>query len=334
MSESTTSPDAPFLDILVPTYQRTEALRENLRHLTDVIAGEASEFPPGAIRILVRDNGSTDGTADHVRAFMRENPNSPIVFHANETNVGLERNCVDVLVGATARYVMYVGDDDFIAQGYLRFVLDEIAGQPETALIISGYSFLLPDGTLQPERFESFDVRRYPSSIENVRLLMPLGHQLSGLVFRRQGMADAYLARPDCRNMYPFIYFAGYSAQRGDGVYAPKFQARVSKVAVRHWAYDKSDLLRDVFANYRSLFEGQPWQRFRAQFAFLRRNWGRVGGENIFRLPLAFTQIFFWPGLDGLTRLGLIAVLPFLIVRATLFSIPKAWRAVTEKLRT
>ena len=318
---------APLIDILVPTYQRADDLLKNLNHLADLIRNEAM----GKARVLVRDNGSTDGTADRVRQFIKLNPDLSIHFHANDSNVGLERNCVDVLAGATAFYVMYVGDDDFIAPGYLGFVVREITDHPATTLIVSGYSFLHANGDVTPERHESFDIQRYPSSAKNLRRLMPLGHQLSGLVFRRSGLFEAYSSREECRNMYPFIYFTGYSVQQGQSVYAPVFQTMVSKVAVRHWSYDKSDLLRDVFKNYQSLFDGHPWERFLAQFAFLRRNWGRIGGENIARLPFAFTQIMTWPGLDWLTRIGLVACLPFLIIRATVHSIPKILRVLFRR---
>ena len=315
------------LEIIIPTYQRVEVLLKNLNEISEHLRQEGQ----GRVSVRVRDNASTDNTLERVQSFVAENSDLHWTIESNEQNIGVEPNCLKLLEESDAKYVMYLGDDDFIATGYLKFILDEITARPETTTVISGYSFLHPDGTITPERHESFDIKRYEPSPDSVRRLMPLGHQLSGLVFRRDGLHQAYSSREDCRNMYPFIFFTGFSAERGQSVYAPKFQTIVSKIAVRHWSYDKSDLLRDALKNYQSLFAGRPTERFLAQLTYLRQNWGKLGGENIIRLPFAFSQVIVWQGLDWITRIALIACLPFLIVRATIFSVPKVFRSLIRR---
>lgn len=312
---------SPDIDILIPTFQRENDVMRNLPLLAKLIRSEGGS----RIRVMVRDNASKDNTVQRVHEFITANPDLSVVIDRNETNIGLEANCVEALAAATAPYVMYLGDDDFIPEGYLTFVLNEIDSNRNTAVVISGFCHVLPDGTIEPSRYESFDVLRLRPSPKTVRQLMPLGHQLSGLVLRREGLIDSYLANEDCRNLYPFIHFVGYNCQQGESVYAPKFQVKVTKGAAKHWSYDRSQLMRHILLNYEAIFKGRPVERWRAQFTMLRRNWGRIGGANPTRLPSAFMHVVSWPRLDRLTKAFLYLLLPFLFVRAVASS---TWRAI------
>ncbi len=308
------------LEILIPTYQRAEVLLQNLEALVGLIRSEGN----GEVGIRVRDNASSDGTADLVREFAAKNSDVPWVVEANQENIGGEPNCIALLEASESDYVMYLGDDDFLPKGYLAFVLNEINTNPNTSVILTGFSELLPDGSLLPARFEKFDMLRIKASDQAMERLMPLGHQLSGLMLKRDGVVESYLSHSDSRNMYPFMYFVGYCGRRGDCVYAPKFQVHVSQGATRHWSYDKSALMRDMLVNYELIFSGKPIQRWRAQWFLLKRNWARLGGSSITRLPTAFPHVVFWNRLDWLTRLTLIAISPFLLARATLGSLARS----------
>ena len=301
------------IDVLVPTYQRAEPLKKTLMSLVDLIRSEA----PGRVRVCVRDNKSQDGTLKMLHEFAAKHDDIEWDLASNEENIGGEGNCLELLQCATAPFIMFLGDDDFLPQGYLSFCITETEATPETHVVIPGFSELRSDGSVLCVRKMTSEVSRYSPGYHGAEQLMPLGHQLSGLMFKRANLAASYLDTVVRRNLYPFIYFIGYTSQTGGGVYAPKFQVLVSQGAVRHWNYDRSALLRDMLINYESLFANKPLVRWRLQFALLRRNWARLGGSRISRFPSAFSHIVFWKRLDHLTRVTLILLAPFVLLRAS-----------------
>ncbi|WP_442511230.1 glycosyltransferase family 2 protein [Novipirellula sp. SH528] len=312
------------LEILIPTYQRAEVLLQNLEALVGLIRSEGS----GEVGIRVRDNASSDGTAELVREFAAKNSDVPWVVEANQENIGGEPNCIALLEASESDYVMYLGDDDFLPQGYLAFVLNEINQNPQLNVIITGFSLINEDGSISPGRDEKYKLKSFAAGFAARCKLMPLGHQLSGLVLRREGTLESYLQGVSSRNLYPFIHFIGYNCGKGESLYAPQYQVLISMGAKKYWSYDRSNLLRDVLINYESIFAGKPFARFVGQFAFLRRNWVRIGGDNILRLPDAFCHVVFWRRLDALTRTALLFLFPWLVIRASAYPVLKAFRSV------
>lgn len=240
------------IDILIPTYQRAESLQANLRHLLSRMQTEAVEE---TYRIIVSDNASPDHTESMVRAMMNlvNDGRQVISYHRNETNVGLEANAVQVARLATADYVLWCGDDDFVAEGYLRFVVETLAAHPAVGCIIPGLASLHRDGSIEASRSEEFDVRAFSAGYSSAHALSHLAHQMSGLVFRRAGLLEDYLAREEYRNPYLFIYFTANRLLRNDAFYAPKYRTRVTTFNEKAWGYNSIGLLDQVFKNYLAL---------------------------------------------------------------------------------
>jgi abequosyltransferase len=240
------------IDILIPTFQRADSLLENLEHMLLRMREEGVEEH---FRIIISDNASTDGTEAAVRALMaRANEQRALVsYHRNERNLGLECNAVVVAKLATSEFVLWCGDDDFFADGYLRFIVESIAAHPSLGCVIPGLALLRRDGSLEVGRNEDFEVRHFAAGYSSVHELSHLAHQMSGLLFRRAGLLEEYLARPECRNPYLFIYFASNRLLRHDALYAPKFKTRVTVFNERAWGYNSIGLLDEVFKNYAAL---------------------------------------------------------------------------------
>lgn len=240
------------IDILIPTYQRADSLLENLEHILRRMREEGVE---SHYRIIVSDNASTDHTERVVRALMGriEGSGARISYQRNGENIGLEGNAVRVATLATSDFVLWCGDDDFIAEGYLRFLVDTIRARPFIGCVIPGLASLHRDGSVESSRNEDFDVRSFAPGFASVHELSHLAHQMSGLLFRREGLAEDYLARPEYRNPYLFIYFAANRLLRYETVYAPKFKTRVTVFNEKAWNYNSIGLLDQVFMNYLAL---------------------------------------------------------------------------------
>lgn len=240
------------IDILIPTYQRADALLGNLKHILGRIQEEGVEQH---YRIIVSDNASSDGTQGGVRALMdRVNgPRQLIAYHRNEENIGLEGNVVQVACLANSDFVLWCGDDDFFAEGYLRFLVETLGVRPRVGCVIPGLATLHRDGSVEVGRTESFDMREFAPGYASVYTLSHLAHQMSGLLFKRDGLLEEYLAKPEYRNPYLFIYFAANRLLQYEAVYAPSFATRVTGFNDKAWSYNSIGLLDEVFKSYLAL---------------------------------------------------------------------------------
>ena len=301
-----------MIDILIPTYNREQLLIQNLRLLDELIKEEGLG---GNFRLLVSDNCSQDGTANALEDIRKEIDLEMTVFRQQE-NIGLERNVVFVLEHASSEIIMYLGDDDYLPKGYLSFVVDTIRNDKAASAIVSGVAGFYADGAVKPGRIKSFSTKKYSPGFISALALSHLGHQLSGLVFRREGLVKSYLEAERYRNLYPFIYFLGFNAMRGTSYYAPKYKVMVSQSNTKDWRYDDSGILSEIFRNFHILFPGDPFKRLLlCMRMMLKQGWRlRVGDSPLLALK-AMRHLFSSKDVDPMVKLSLIPLYPFLYAK-------------------
>ena len=111
------------VDLLIPTYNRSKDLSDNLHFL----AGEIRKLPENRkVRIVVSDNCSSDDTEEMINTFIASNPDIEVLSHRNSENIGLEKNMVQVLTLAETDYILWCGDDDVIEENYLTTCFETI----------------------------------------------------------------------------------------------------------------------------------------------------------------------------------------------------------------
>jgi glycosyltransferase involved in cell wall biosynthesis len=64
----------PGVDVVIPAHNEAAMLPATLASLRDQVDGEGRRLPPGAVRVLVVDNESTDGTAEVAARFAARYP--------------------------------------------------------------------------------------------------------------------------------------------------------------------------------------------------------------------------------------------------------------------
>jgi len=303
-----------MIDILIPTYNRAEFLRKNILLLNRLIndSGLQSEF-----RIIISDNCSTDDTPD-VLEHLEKSLNIKIHIFRQNQNIGLEPNALFLLERATSDYVMYVGDDDYLPNEYIEFVVEQ-TNRKNLSCIIPGYSELLPGDVIKPKRNAIFDFKEYTAGFATACKLSHFGHQLSGLVIKREGLYDAYTQDEEHRNIYPFVFFAAYCMLRGSTYYAPKFQVLVSQGNSKDWRYDDSGLLIDIFKNYKIVFPGAPLKAALASIYFAKiQSWRlRIGGNPINTIK-AFSHLIGSREVSPLVKISLFALYPYCYIEKVL----------------
>ena len=103
------------LSIIIPTFNRVDAIMQNVIELTGFIRELKAEK---YVSILISDNCSTDNTFHSLSIFKERNQDILIQIYKQDANIGLEKNALFVLERAESEFVMYLGDDDYISKEY------------------------------------------------------------------------------------------------------------------------------------------------------------------------------------------------------------------------
>jgi len=120
------TPPTCDLTIGIPTFNRShmigKAIASVRNQLTDISAGR--------IELLVSDNASTDDTQTVIAA-LQAHAALPISYYRNETNVGMDRNFDLLFKRGRGRFVWMLGDDDYLLDDAIAFVLQLIDRNPD-----------------------------------------------------------------------------------------------------------------------------------------------------------------------------------------------------------
>lgn len=297
-----------FLDILVPTFNRVEYLGRNLRMLDKQISSLKDK---GIVRVIVSNNASDDNTAQ-VLEFLKCELSCELVTYNQSKNIGLEPNALFLLENSSAEFIMYLGDDDFIPDDYLNFIFETLENEPDVGCIIPGFSGLYPDGKIKPARNASFEIKKYNKGFVSLIKISDYGHQLSGLVTKREGLYEAYTKDCENRNIYPFIFFVSYCIERQNAYYAPRYQVLVSQGNSKDWRYDDSGLLVDVLKNFKIIYPNSQLKRLLLSFAFAsKQSWRLRVGKNPANAITAFLHLMRSKDVDMVFKFSLLGLYPY-----------------------
>lgn len=244
------------LSILIPTYNRSLYLKKNLELLKKYLRlGKLQS----QIEIVVSNNHSPDDTSDLISRFKSENEDIDLKYHLQCKNIGLENNALFVLKESIGDYVMYLGDDDFIEFEYLEGVIEHITNNRKTNTVIPSCVAVDINGNLiYGNRDVHLPNKLYKSGFNNCLENSWRGHQLSGLVFKRNGLYESYIDNK-VSNIYLFIYFTSISCLAGDTYHFTKYPIRITSPGQENkdWGYGKDGLINEIFDNYKKLSVGQ-----------------------------------------------------------------------------
>lgn len=120
-----------ILSICIPTYNRSEYLRECLETVSIAIKNFEEK-----IEIIISDNASSDDTEKVVKKFEENFPG--VIYSKNTENIGAERNFRLVASMSNCEYIWILGDDDKITPDAIGVILKKISSG--TDLIIFNYS--------------------------------------------------------------------------------------------------------------------------------------------------------------------------------------------------
>lgn len=111
-----------LLTICLPTYNRAKYLKMQLERFSSMPQELWQD-----IRIFISDNCSTDNTQSIGNEYSGKE-GVDIVYHRNESNLGMDGNFVTCFKAAKTRYVWLLGDDDTIIIERLPLVVNMLKG--------------------------------------------------------------------------------------------------------------------------------------------------------------------------------------------------------------
>src|ERR1051325_1586927 len=147
-----------MLDILIPTYKRKVDLLNNLYLLKKQITNDKLEH---IVKIIVSDNCSNDGTEETIHNFIISFPEIKLEYYKQNENIGLEKNAVFILSKSVSEYVMFLGDDDMLPEGYINFCVDEIKHDNLLGCIIPGNIDFDPITKKINTRKTNYEIKRF-----------------------------------------------------------------------------------------------------------------------------------------------------------------------------
>lgn len=290
-----------MLTILVPSFNRINILLKNIEMICDQIK---SNNLIDRIKIIISDNASVDGTSKIISDYIKNSVCNLELFVQHE-NIGLERNSIFLLKKATSEYIVFLGDDDFFPEGYLSFVITLISSCRFSAFI-PGMTAQFADGSECQIRNKSFFIKEYKGGFVDILRLSHMGHQMSGVVLRREGLLETYSKFVRYHNIYPFVAFLALSLKVGPVFFVPGLSMLVSQGNVKDWEYDKSGLLREVWKNYRIVFFDCPAKYYLSCLVFSSLQYGRLGvGRGLNSHILAVKELIFDRDLDWFIKISL-----------------------------
>jgi glycosyltransferase involved in cell wall biosynthesis len=256
-----------LLSILIPTYNRSEYLEKNLKQMIATI--QVNGFTD-KVDILVSNNCSEDQTEAVLDQYRSE-----ITSFRQEKNIGLESNALFLLKSAVGKYVMYLGDDDFLDENYLPAVLEYLGSNDPPTVVLPSILGVTTDGRVVAQRNVGMSSRLFKPGRLSAAIKMGLGHQLSGVALLREGLLQEYKQR-QVANIYPFVFFVGFNALRGTVLHLTHYPVRVTEGVQKDWAYGTDALFGDFLQNYYKLFGRVSIFRVFGEFFFLVSQRGRA----------------------------------------------------------
>lgn len=281
-----------LLQILIPTYNRDEYLDKNIRLLCTYIRELEYQKTVG---IVISDNASPDHTEVMLEAVVKENRDVDIQWYTQSKNVGLEKNALYVLEVAKANYVMYMGDDDYITSGYLQRVVETIERERLYLIIPTFYPIDTEGKKIEGAgRDLNGKTKIFPPGKVAVARLAYKAHQLSGVVFRREGLLDNYRLH-SVDSIYLFIYFACVCALNGRSMLLAGDPVAVTQPPQhkKDWGYGKDGLLEEKFKCYYAAFKKEVFYRSLLELQQIRRQGKSLIALYLKKDILAYANVFF-----------------------------------------
>lgn len=218
--------ELPMISVLMGVLNCESTLDESIR---SVLSQTESRW-----ELIVCDDGSTDGTADVIRAWAEKYPGQ-IIFLQNDRNYGLSHTLNRCLEQARGEYIARMDGDDRCAADRFAKELASLEANPEIAIVSTDMECFDENGT--------WGLRQYPTDPQPADLVhgTPFCHAAcmarTAAIREVGGYSEAEdRARVEDYDLWVRMYAKGY---RGHNIHEPLYAMRDDRDAAgrRLWKY-------------------------------------------------------------------------------------------------
>lgn len=270
-----------FLSIIIPTYNRSKDLVENVNTIVQTFE---KIKPEDIVEVIISDNASE---LEHQRLIRRtlENVDAVRLFFQKE-NIGFEKNCLFLMQNCKGKYVMLLGDDDYISPEYILHCMTLLKKNNLTCIIPNFYSVDSNRVKLDECR-DKITEDKILHKIKDINYVVK-AHQMSGLVFRRDGVVESYVSK-NITSLYPQNYFIGFNLLRGDGVHVTRYPIENTVIKKKNFDYSFDGLFGEFVASIDPL-ELPFFKKRSLEIYSIRSNNTRFCNRNTFLHPVKFVN--------------------------------------------
>lgn len=183
----------PVISFTIPTWNRANELRECLDSIIPQIL-ESNE----KIEIVISDNASTDNTSEVVKEYLEKY--DFLKYFKNSENLGFDLNLISAVEKASGDYVWLFSDDDQIAPGAIKEMLNIIhRWQPCT--ISLNYYLILNNEKIEYRTYTEHMVQRDIQQCDMNDLLLYRSHLFTFMtsnIVRKELIDISYCKRIVC----------------------------------------------------------------------------------------------------------------------------------------
>lgn len=177
------------LSISIPTFNRANFLRACLNSIVEQFSDVEVL---NQVEIVISDNYSSDNTEDVINKFQEKYNN--IKYFKNESNLGFDRNLLNVVEKSSGEYCLTLGDDDALFSGALLLLLKKIQTIKAPYFILNswGYDHFLNKPVLSHPNLDISEDVTFPElsdfvkTIKNYRELVGSFGGMSVQLFQRE----------------------------------------------------------------------------------------------------------------------------------------------------
>lgn len=207
--------DIPLISVCIPAYNRAALLPA----LLDSIVSQAG----ADYEIVICEDASPERdqicrVAEH---YATAYP-SRVSYHENAVNLGYDGNLRRLIELARGEYVLFMGNDDLLAEGALAAVAAAVRAHPNVGVVLRSYDSFVDDPRRPVQTFRYFDSECFfPGGAQTIVTFFRRCVFISGMVVRRESAHKHATNRFDGTLLYQ-QHLVGQILASENGVYLPQ----------------------------------------------------------------------------------------------------------------
>ncbi len=200
----------PRIDVLLATYNGERYLEQQLSSVLDQCLAD--------VRVLIRDDGSTDSTPAIIERFARLHPGVIVPVRDARGNLGVIRNFSALLEASDAPYAMFCDQDDVwlpgkIADSFAEMRVAEAEAGTHTPVLVYT-DVVVADADAQPIAPSYYGFVGVDARGRDLRTIMMLNRVIGCTVMLNRALIDGASPIPPAARMHDW-WFALYAAAFG-----------------------------------------------------------------------------------------------------------------------